>query len=172
MNGSEYKKVCGKIKAYQWGGPEAFWAYHTGGQTTIDDAYVAGVSLTHGSPRQHIWTFASGATESNPTWAEVCPCDANFNISVPSFVGEDYFCESAVHEPWSYYIHSIFHPDDPLWDGENCLASSSCCSLHGPPTFVKELSATTTDDLEARICLSDTLTNDNIAIELVELYIQ
>ena len=27
--------------------------------TTIDDAYVDGVSLTHGSPQQHIWTFAA-----------------------------------------------------------------------------------------------------------------
>ena len=170
--GVEYSKICGRIIAYQWGGPEAFWAYHTRKETTIDDAYVAGVSLTHGSPRQHIWTFAAGATEGNPTWDEVCPCDASININVPSFVGEDYFCESGIDESWSYYQHNRLHPDDPLWDGENCRSSSSCCSLHGPPTFVKELTTPTTDDIEARICLTDTSTNDNIAVEIVELYVQ
>ncbi len=27
---------------------------------TIDQAYVDGLSVTHGSPRQHIWSFAAG----------------------------------------------------------------------------------------------------------------
>ena len=80
VSGGEYTKLCGKIKAYQWGGPDAFEAYHLGHVTTIDDAYVAGVSLTHGSPRKHIWTFANGAEDSNPTEPWVCPCDASINI--------------------------------------------------------------------------------------------
>ena len=33
-------------------------------------------SLTHGSPRQHIWTFACGGGEDRPTLDEACPCDA------------------------------------------------------------------------------------------------
>ena len=100
----------------------------------------------------------------------VCPCDASVNINVPPFVGEDYFCESGLNGPWAGL--SILHPDDPLWDGENCLPSSSCCSLHGPPYFTKQLPDPTNDDIEARICLRDSATLDNIAIELVELYVQ
>ena len=131
------------------------------------------MSLTHGSPRQHIWTFASGATDSNPTASWVCPCDASINISSYSsinFVGGDYFCETGIHETWM--SHYIFHPNDPLWDGEGCSSSSSCCSLHDPPYFVKQLSTPTTDDIEARICLEDRLPDEDIAIELVELYVQ
>ena len=30
---------------------------------TINDYYVDGVSLTHGNPRQHIWTFTSALHE-------------------------------------------------------------------------------------------------------------
>ena len=55
--GGDYTRVCGRIKAYQVGPTDAFEAYDDGVVTTIDGAYVSGVSLTHGSPRQHIWTL-------------------------------------------------------------------------------------------------------------------
>ena len=60
VTGGGYTRVCGRIRAYQYGATDAFEAYHNGRVTTIDEAYVAGVSLTHGSPRKHIWTFAAG----------------------------------------------------------------------------------------------------------------
>ena len=50
-----YSRVCGKIKAYQFGSTDAF-DYNP---DDIDSNYVDGVSLTHGSPRKHIWTFAA-----------------------------------------------------------------------------------------------------------------
>ena len=43
-----YSKACGRILAYQRGSPDAFLPFITGSQTTIDSAYVDGVSLTHG----------------------------------------------------------------------------------------------------------------------------
>ena len=89
-----YTSVCGHIRAYQYSLPDAFEAYHQGKSTSINEAYVAGVSLTHGSPRQHIWTFAAGTSEDEPTALGACPCDATINITVPPFVGGDYFCES------------------------------------------------------------------------------
>ena len=59
---------------------------------SIDGPYVDGVSLTYGSPRQHIWTFAAGQSEfSNVN--DNCPCDVTINITIPPFVGGDYFCE-------------------------------------------------------------------------------
>ena len=48
--GGDYTSVCGSIRAYQNGGTDAFEAYHDEEVTTIEGAYVAGVSLTHGSP--------------------------------------------------------------------------------------------------------------------------
>ena len=167
--GREYSKICGRIRAYQWGSPDAFTNYQRQ-IITIDGAYIDGVSVTHGTPRNHIWTFAAGVSESNPTWDSVCPCDTSRAIRVPSFVGDDYFCESGLNEPWAGQLR--ISPNDILWDGEDCLPSSTCCSRYNPPYFVKQLPNSTTNDIEARICLDEPLSNENIAVELVELYIQ
>ena len=69
--------MCGRIKAYQFGGTDAFSNYHNKISTTIDGAYVDGISVTHSSPRQHIWTFAAGVSEYSSTYSGVCPCDAS-----------------------------------------------------------------------------------------------
>ena len=173
VSGGEYTRVCGRIKAYQWGGTYGFFSYHNGRVTTIDSAYVSGVSVTHGNPQQHIWTFAAGLAEGTPTLSHSCPCDASREIRVPPFVGEDYFCESGLNEAWNYGNHRyIFHSNDTLWDGEDCLPSSTCCSQHNPPYFIKQLPTPTTDDIEARVCLYYVFIGENIAVELVELYVQ
>ena len=169
VTGGAYSKLCGRIRAYQWGGTTAFYSYHSRQVTTIESAYVDGVSLTHGHPRQHIWTFAAGLSENNQLNINVCPCDTSAHINIPPFVDEDYFCESGLYSPWAG--QHVLH-DDPLWDGEECLPGSRCCSLHDPPYFIKELPFPTTDDVEARICLNQGLRNENIAVELVELYAQ
>ena len=166
----EYTRICGRIHAYQWGMPEAFSHYHHRSVTTIDGAYVDGVIVTRGTPRNHIWTFAAGISEGNPTSTSVCPCDASIDIHVPSFVGEDYFCESGVNGPPIGTF--VFHPNDTLWNGEDCLPSSTCCSRHNPPYFVKQLPTSTADEIEVRICLSYYSSDENIAVELVELYVQ
>ena len=170
--GGGYNRVCGRIKAYQYGYPDAFEAYHDGDVTTIDGAYVSGISLTHGSPRLHIWTFAAGSSENEPanSYEDACPCDASTNIRVPSFIGGSYFCESGVNVGRA--TSDVLYADDPLWDGQNCTSSSTCCSFNTPPYFVKELPTSTTDDIEARLCVLDTDTSDDVAVELIELYVQ
>ena len=172
VTGGEYSRICGKITAYQYASTDAFESYNIGRQVTIDTAYVDGVSVTHGTPRNHIWTFAAGITESNPMSPGVCPCDARIVIRVPLFVGDDYFCESGINEPWRGSRHYFLHSNDTLWDGEGCLPSSTCCSRRNPPYFVKQLPTSTTNDIEARICLDQSLSQENIAVELVELYVQ
>ena len=59
VDGPQYTQVCGRVKAYQWGSNIAFFGYNANA-LTIDNAYVDGLSLTHRSPRTHIWTFAGG----------------------------------------------------------------------------------------------------------------
>ena len=173
VSGGEYNRVCGRMKAYQWGATHAFLSYHHRVVTTIDGNYACGVSVTHGTPRNHIWSFVAGLSEGNPTQSWVCPCDATSTIRIPPFVGNDYFCESGVNEDWySSSNKIILHSSDTLWDGEDCLPSSTCCSQHNPPYFTKQLPTPTTDDIEARICLFEKLLNANLAVELVELYVQ
>ena len=57
-----------------------------------------GVSITHGSPRRHIWTFACGLMSdevSNYQGRAQCPCNSNgIPDRKPDFIGDDYYCES------------------------------------------------------------------------------
>ena len=167
VSGGDYTRVCGRIIAYQDKTTDALGHYARGVVTTIDGPYVDGVSLTHGSPQQHIWTFAAGFSEvqdRNRRWA--CPCDATINITIPPFVGGDYFCESGRHQGDP---REIFYPDDPLWDGDGCTANSS---FNNPPYFTKQLPSPTTDDIEARICHDESQANEDTPIEFIELYVQ
>ena len=169
VSGGDYTRVCGRIIGYQDRFPNGFYDYHRGRVTTIDGAYVAGISLTHGSPRQHIWTFAAGNREHISTYTSVCPCDATININIPPFMGGDYFCESGWNSGY-YPSPTTFLSDDPLWDGDGCTASSTCCSFNNPPYFTKQLPSPTTDDIEARLCHN--YSNEDTPIEFIELYVQ
>ena len=52
-HGIEYRQVCGRIRAYQYGYTYAFWPYYYSRSITIEDRYVYGMRLTHGRhPRQ------------------------------------------------------------------------------------------------------------------------
>ena len=174
VSGGPYSQVCGRIRVYQWGLAAGFFGFRIG-RTTIDSSYFDGVAVMHGSPRQHVWTFAIGAWENDTRHrVDNCLCDTTGDIPIPPFVGEDYFCESGYvypgyrNSPLEYRLHS----NDTLWDGEDCHSSSSCCSLHNPPYFTKSLGQTTTDDLELRMCHYGRIQNSNTAVELVELYVK
>ena len=167
--GVEYSHVCGRVLGYQDESPDAFGQWYLRGGT-IDSNYVDGVSLTHGqSPRQHIWTFAGALEEiaTNPEYN--CPCtkpEVPYTGIIPSFVGQDYFCDTGSREAFRY----IFYPDDPLWDGQGCGGNSTCCEFNNPPWFCKQLPQPTTDDIELRICANQH--DEDTPIEQVEIYIR
>ena len=166
--GSEqYKQVCGRIIGYQIGVPNAFCT-----NKSLDDNYVNGISVTHGSPRQHIWTFAAGVDEQIDI--NRCPCIVGSTAArsnVPSFVGQNYFCETGITQwPGTY---GVFYPDgDPLWDGQGCGPTSSCCTFNSPPWFNVRLPSSTTDGIEVRICSDESTTVDDTPIQLIELYVK
>ncbi len=168
--GVEYSKVCGRIIGYQNSTPDAFHPYFSNRALSIDDVYVDGVSLTHGqSPRQHIWTFANALDETRST-RYVCPCtrpDLPYTGVVPPFIGQDYFCETGSRQA----VSRIFYPDDPLWDGQGCGGTSTCCEFNNPPWFCKQLPQPTTDDIELRICGSQPLREEDTPIEIAKIYV-
>ena len=144
----------------------------------IDGSYVDGLSLTHGAPgsRQHIWTFASGLYTGNVTdyngRSAQCPCDNGNTLRSPYFVGNDYFCESILTAN-NYNVNQVrFYPNATLWDGQVCEGGGSCCQLNNPPWFTKNLTTPTTDEIELRLCLQYKGSSSNIALELLQLYIQ
>ena len=65
-----------------------------------------------------------------------------------------------------------FHSDNPLWDGDGCVADNECCPTDNPPYFHKTLPQPTTDDIEMRVCRNEGRSNEDIAIETVEIYVQ
>ena len=164
----QYNQVCGRIISYQLGTTESF----TRGSFSINTFYVDGVSVTHGSPRQHIWTFANGLEEQSSYPYAQCPCvtgSTNGN-HIPSFVGQNYFCETGIT---SGYRNGNFYPDgDPLWDGQGCGPTSSCCTFNSPPWFNVQLSSYTTDNIEVRICADHGNTVADSPIQLIELYVK
>ena len=168
--GVEYSHVCGRVIGYQDGTPDAF---NQNGPisrgTTVDSIYVDGVSLTHGqSPRQHIWTYIAAADESG-THGD-CPCtrpDLPYTREIPSFIGQNYFCDTGSRD-----VHQlIFYPDDPLWDGQGCGGTNTCCEFNNPPWFCRQLPQPTTDDIELRICSDQTTGDEDTPIEQVDIYV-
>ena len=112
-HGVPYTKVCGKARGYQFHATLAFYNYFNpfAGQTTLDSAYVSGLSVTYGSPRSHVWTFAVGYSKDYNGYN--CPCTSPYpGSAAPSFVGENVFCESGNSGP----VELQWSLDDPLWD--------------------------------------------------------
>ena len=163
-HGIPYTKVCGRARGYQFYNTPTFYSYHNGGQTTLNTSYVAGLSVTYGSPRNHIWTFVAGQSKKNGYCCN-CPCAYPYpGLAAPPFVGENFFCESGNTGSLEYR----WYLDDPLWDSQGCASGSTCCS-RGGPWFSTTLSQEVSDDIEVRMCLSSQF--DNIGVEQLEIFI-
>ncbi len=149
----EYSKVCGKIKDYQFGSPSAFY-----NRVSINSYYVEGISLTYGSPRKHIWSFAASADEVGTHLPSNCPCtninQARSDTTPPAFGGNDYFCDTASQ---GIFRNGFFYGGDPLWEGAGCGPLNTCCTFNNLPWFYKELPEPTTDDIEMSVQRSSKL---------------
>ena len=171
VHGVEYSRVCGKIIGYEQNTPDAFGPYYHNQAKTIDDVYVDGISITHGRPRKHIWTLATALHEVTTSYPQsLCPCTNIHNhitIPIPPYVGNDYFCDTAAVQ----YAYTFF-PNDPLWDGQGCGQLNTCCSFNNPPWFMKQLPASTHDNIEMRLCSDQIRQNEDTVFETLELYVQ
>ena len=111
------------------------------------------------------------AIELNPDFAAAynnnadrysCPCSRNgvtYSGVVPPFINNEYFCERGTNT-------------EPMWDGGDCPSTSSCCSFNNPPWFCKQFSQPSSSDIEVRVCTDQPASDEDIQIELIELYIQ
>ena len=64
-----------------------------------------------------------------------------------------------------------FFPNDPLWDGQGCGGTSTCCEFSNPKWFCKQLPQPTTDDIEMTLCENNVPRIDDSPFEVVDLYI-
>ena len=166
--GKSYREVRGRVRAYQFGSPDAF---KTSRQGNIDSNYVDGISITYGkSPRKHIWTYAIAFRQystrnTHPTYT----CPRNGGAAPPAFVGDDYFCSSGnpskPGQPvWASVLYST-----PLWS--NIRGDCSDCG-DDELFFCVKLPSSTTDNLEVRVCTDQNTHDENIFVESMDFYIR
>ena len=187
-NGISYSQVCGRVEGYQYRAPDAVYpgdytseeygSVITQSHTDINSYYVDGVSITCGSPRQHVWTLMAGLSTAGVTsWNDdartICPCspDSPQKSTLQSFIGNDYFCESGNPATDGSY-KDTFYSSDPLWDGKDCSSEGDCCTAPGLPWFHKVLNTTTTDYLELRVCGDEGTADEDTPVSFYELYIK
>ena len=176
-NGISYSQVCGRVVGYQFGSTDAIHTGFGSNHSNINGDYVDGVSITRGSPRQHVWTLMAAHSEAmNPSHSNpsaLCPCNNDSTTEVQSFIDDDYFCESGniynfAAEPRILYI------SDPLWDGQECCSSEElCCTAPGLPWFHRDYgNTTTTDYLELRVCADQGTDDEDVPVSFYEIYVQ
>ena len=141
-------------------------------QISIDSSYVDGISVTYGSPRKHIWTFATGlsTTVVVPHKLANCPCSEHPGQKPSTFVGSDYYCESG--NPSATSIFDGWYTANRLWDGSCANTKSKCCNHPTMPYFIQNLGATSTEPLEVRLCTNQHTDDENFGVEKLELYIR
>ena len=168
-----YHKVCGQVRGYQFNHIDAFYSFSA--HNNIDSPYIDGVSITHGTnPRNHIWTYIGGLYEDGAS-ITACPCNTGYSGGVnvtATFIGSHYYCESGLNPgvPFS----PVLYATDPLWDGQQCDGpESTCCPANSKmPWFYRSLDTQTTDNIELRICSNRGVTEEDVPIDIMELYIK
>ena len=72
-NGISYSQICGKVTAYQYTAPDA--VSNRAQENNLNSYYLDGISITHGSPRQHVRSLIIGLHENAATGrSSNCPC--------------------------------------------------------------------------------------------------
>ena len=163
-HGMKYNKVCGQAVGYQKGSPDGFEP-----PDDINSYYVDGMSITYGSPRKHIWTYAVGLSDDYNYPSYNCPCAKHPGPSPPAFVENNYYCESG--KTGTYDFTSLY-TNDPLWDGEGCGTGNNCCAQPGMPWFCRTLPQEVEGDIEVRLCADFGSDDEDLYLEVLEIYIQ
>ena len=169
-NGFSYRQICGRVTGYQFRFTDAVAVGWTG-HNDLNSWYVDGVSITKGSPREHVWTFMAGHYGTSLIYPQYnCPCATGSTQTPQSFVGNHYFCESGnLAGSLIYYLLT----SNPLWDGQNCGSlDANCCSAPGIPWFHRTYSVATNDSLELRVCGDQETEDEDVAFGYYEIYIK
>ena len=172
-HGIHYSQICGRVIGYQYADPSAFH-WPPSFINDIDVPYVDGVSITYGFPRQHIWTLAATLYDSYKDIDKLCPCSVDSAQRTPSFVQNDYYCESGCSQVVadSGCRDDVLYTEDRLWDGENCGQVEETCCSNVQPWFHKVLACEIIDDIELRICCNGSTDKEDIAVEIYEIYVK
>ena len=158
----EYTDVCCRVRGYQFHNMDAFDLSVTrsaNNRLVIEGYYVDGVSITHGQPLRHLWTYVVGYSETPGIYA--CPCRGG--PSPRGFIGSHYYCESGFPSTVAYRVAW----EDVLWDGKGCISGNSCCDRYG--WFHRQMQPSS-DDIHVRLCSDQGISNEDVLIDQLEIW--
>ena len=150
----QYNRVCGRVIGYQFRSTDAF-SHFGDPQINFD-----GINITIGAQRDHIWSYVAGGSDNSQS---ECPCSTDSTSSPPQSIGDRYHCESGNS------VGTL--SDDPLWDGQQCVGTCFT-GANSPPWFSVQLSAPTTDMIELSICCDQSTDDEDVPVELIEIFVQ
>jgi hypothetical protein len=168
-----YRELRGTVRAYGYGASDAF---RDSVGVGIDSVYVDGLSLTAGSPRTHLFTFAHALTPAFAVADATAACPCAGGTSAPAFVGANYRCEEPRRsvEP-DDTTNRFFDTTDILFDGLE-LDPGCVGAAESAPDFYRALAAELTAPLELRLLSRDEtylqsgITGEDLALIHVELW--
>ena len=147
-NGMSYSQVCGTVRVHPEGTPDGF------NTLASSSLYADGVSLTYGNStnRNHIWTYTAAIFVNNNLECDIC------NYKRYAYPGNNFTCFTA-----------------RCYDGVHCypntLWGSEPQQCFGNETFYRQLSESTTDNIEMRVCRDQGQSDEDILISYVELFV-
>ena len=159
----QYSRVCGRVIGFQHASTDAFAQYDN---NNID---FDGINITYGVKHNHIWSYVAGVSQNDFAQhpSSKCPC-AEGGTDPPEYFRDNYYCESGNSN--ARYTNKLY-TDDPLWDGQEC--EGTCCNgTNSPPWFSVQLPSPTTDEVEVRICCDQGTRDEDVPVELIEIYVQ
>jgi hypothetical protein len=148
--GIQYEEVLGYVEGYQYGSNDGFG---DNPPNNINDTYGDVISITNmpASTREHLFSYAVGFGTSNNDDSN-CP-GVNGGSYPPSFVGNDYYCETA-----------------------NTSGNGPSSQWYTTPIYqnywFQVLSNSTDSEIEARIIGTDVSSDEDIGVGKMELYIR
>ncbi len=163
-----YSRVCGRVIGYQKGSSRGFSTGFSSSIIFIDGAWLT--LANDNTDPDIIWSFVVARDETTNSTEYICPCTRPNLIvnSVPSVFRQDYFCDTGSREAAT---DVLFYDMDPLWDGQGCGGSSTCCQFNNPPWFCKQLPHSSSDDIELSMCNRAVAIEGDSPLEIIELYV-
>ena len=145
-NLTTYSKIIGRVHANPYCTLGGFFKFGNDRpqSPTLDQNYVDGVSITLGTPRQHIWTLTFSVNSTQK-------CRRCFSDK-PSFVSNHYSCVEVL--------------------GVGCTLLGQRQCVGSGEFFFRDLPHAIKDDFEVRVCRDENRENEDISISLLEIYVQ
>ena len=179
----EFKRVCGRATGVVLGTPDGFEAQN--GRVVNGIPLAEGVTLTLRAPFAHIWTFAAIHDGTNGI---ACPFNednfgGDFDEDTLTFVQDNHFCDvdsvpiSKKRRRRGGGEWGTSSSSRQLWSGDcddlpNGSIALEACNFNNPPYFNVTLASPTTDDIDARICLSAVGDQEQVSVESMMLFVQ